>query len=199
MSINQLLTQITRFDSHTNSRGKTGKLPRVLVLSDPARDFDIDHQLARWPKSCVFIERTFGRPVTAKCKRGPLSIRLASCTPRQARANGLDGVHWPQKRAGFRCKSATKGLFETSSAHGGLALAKAARAGFDAILLSTAFKSQSPTATRPLGAIRLAQLCRAFPMASIYALGGINAQTVKKLRNTRIYGVALVSYTNFEN
>jgi thiamine-phosphate pyrophosphorylase len=87
-------------------------------------------------------------------------------------------------------------MIETTSAHGGLAIAKAARLGLDAILVSTAFASRSPSATRPLGAIRLAKLQRAFPHARLYALGGINLTTAKALSRTRICGVALVSFSD---
>jgi thiamine-phosphate pyrophosphorylase len=127
--------------------------------------------------------------------RKPSRQRLATCSPRQARQAKLDGIHWPEKRVKHRKKSAVTGLFETCSAHSGLALAKAARQGFDAILVSTAFQSDSRSATRPLGPIRLALLQRAFPTARIYALGGISVTTAKRLKRAHIYGVALVSFT----
>jgi thiamine-phosphate pyrophosphorylase len=166
----------------------------LLVLSDAARGYDLRLQLGRMPQQAAVIERTFGHDAQKKVKGDGRRLRLATCKPRQARSANLDGVHWPQRRLGLRRKSATRGLVETSSAHNGLAVAKAAQLGLDGILVSTAFSSQSPSATRPLGAIRLARLQRAFPKAKIYALGGITLAKVKSLWRTRIYGVALVSF-----
>lgn len=166
----------------------------MLVLSDDARGFGMDVQMSVWSQETALIERTYGRRAREKDRKNDKGPRLATCTPAQARRAHLDGVHWPQKRLKYRHASKTHGLIETTSAHGGLAVARAARLGVDAILVSTAFASQSPSAKRPLGAIRLARLQRTFPRAKIYALGGINGVNVRALTRTRIYGVALVSY-----
>jgi thiamine-phosphate pyrophosphorylase len=192
MSIAKLLTLLARFESDKASNLDKRRLPRLLVLSDEARGFSLESQVARWPKRVAFIERTYGK--TPQSHRAPGAIQLATCAPRQARRAKLGGLHWPEKSLKRRHLSAIRGLIETTSAHGGLALAKASNAGFDAILVSTAFASDSPSAGRPLGAIRLARMQRAFPAAKIYALGGITLKTIKKLSRTRIYGVALVSF-----
>lgn len=185
----RLLTLLRRLNSGTCA----GRLPPLLVLSDAARGYGLREQLAIMPKGAAAIERTFGQEAQKKGKGD--GLRLATCTPRQARNAKLDGVHWPQKRLGLRRKSATRGLIETTSAHSGLALAKAAKLGLDGILVSTAFSSDSPSATRPLGPIRLARLKRAFPKANIYALGGVTPSKVKSLWRTRICGVAVVSFS----
>ena len=194
MSMQRLLTLLARFNSRATTRAPAGRLPALLVLSDDARGYSLGDQRARWPSGVAFIERTFGRDVHPHVNTDRSRLRLATCTPRAARKNRLDGLHWPQKHIGQRRVSATRGLIETTSAHSGLAIAKAARLNFDAILVSTAFQSDSPSATRPLGAIRLARLQRAFPRAKLYALGGITLATTRQLRRTRISGVALVSF-----
>jgi thiamine-phosphate pyrophosphorylase len=192
MSIAQLLTLLTRFKSHKASHIQIMRLPRLLILSDEARGYGLEVQIARWPTGGAFIERTYGQE--PHLKRGRNIIQLASCTPRQARSAKLDGLHWPEKALKHRHVSASHSLIETTSAHSGLAIAKASRAGFDAVLVSTAFASDSPSASRPLGPIRLARLQRTFPTAKIYALGGISLRTAKRLSRTGIYGVALVSF-----
>jgi thiamine-phosphate pyrophosphorylase len=192
-----LLTLLSRFERRPSACRRSALLSPLLVLSDDARGFGLEGQLSHWPMGAAFIERTYG--AAPRQKHISDTAQLASCTPRQARAAKLDGVHWPQKRLKFRQKSATQGLLETTSSHSGLAIAKASRAGFDAILVSTAFESESPSATRPLGAIRLAILQRMFPSTPIYALGGISLNTIKKLRRTRISGVALVSFKETQN
>jgi thiamine-phosphate pyrophosphorylase len=84
---------------------------------------------------------------------------------------------------------------ETASAHRGLDIAKALGLGVQAVLISTIFVSNSPSAKRPLGAIRLAKIQRAFPSAVLFALGGITQKNAARLRATRIYGIGLVSFS----
>ena len=194
MSMARLLTILARFESRSTPRAQGHHLPRLLVLSDDTRGYPITRQLALWPTGAAFIERTFGRQAHMKAKGSASTVRLATCSPCEARAAKLDGLHWPQKRLAKRVKSSTKGLIETASAHRGLAIATAMRGGIDAILVSTAFASDSPSASSPVGPVRLAMLQRAFPRARLYALGGITHQTAKQLKRTRIYGVGLVSF-----
>lgn len=192
MSMQRLLTLLARFESRRAVHDKRAKLPPLLVLSDDVRGYSIQRQTGRWPEGPAFIERTFGGNVSVAPSQRRLY--LATCMPREARAAKLDGVHWPQRRLAYRRKSATHGLIETYSAHRGLAIALGSKLGFDAILVSTAFVSNSPSAGKPLGAIKLAKLQGAFPKARLYALGGITLATTKRLTRTRICGVALVSF-----
>jgi hypothetical protein len=189
MSMQRLLTSLTRFESR-----RACPLPRVLVLTDTARAYDLERQKETWQAGVAFIERTFGREPSLGDSGDP-NFALATCTPRQARKACLDGIHWPQKRLRYRKRSATKDLIETASAHNGFEIAKAARAGITYILVSTGFDSQSPSARRALGPRRLAILARRFAHCTLFALGGINARNSRALRTTGIYGIALVSFS----
>lgn len=170
-----------------------------MILTDAARGYDLARQAVNCPKEAILIERTFGEKLTPRSDgkgRGP--IRLATVLPRQARAGGLDGVHWPENRLRLRLRSKVGGLIETASAHRGLSIGKAQKLGVRTILISVAFPSQSPSALRPgagraKGAIRLARLQRAFPACDLYGLGGIQAKTTRQLARSGIYGVALIS------
>jgi thiamine-phosphate pyrophosphorylase len=164
-----------------------------LVLTDPGRGFDLARQQAIWPFGAGFIERTFGEPPTPPTS--PSRCYLATCTPRQARALGLNGLHWPQGRLKTRRRCQVTGLVETASAHTGLEIARARAAGIANVLVSPAFASNSPSAKRPLGPHRLAQLARAFPDCTLFALGGVDGDTIASLARSGIYGVALVSFT----
>jgi thiamine-phosphate pyrophosphorylase len=188
MSMQRLLTNLARYERHPAC-----KLPRLIVLTDCQRGFSLAQQQKLWPDSALFIERTFGRAPSKKLpsRRG---LQLATTTPRLARAAALDGVHWPQQRLSARHHSACAGLIETASAHNGLEIAKAVRAGVQLILISTAFPSHSPSAKRALGPHRLAILARRFPQCTLFALGGIDASNSKLLRTTGIYGIGLVSF-----
>lgn len=173
--------------------------PRLVVLTDAARGYDVAHQVAVCPVDSMLIERTFGqRPTAPSGHRGGGPKRLATVPPRLARQIRLDGVHWPEKRLRLRHRSKTCGLIETASAHRGLSIGRAQRMGIRAILVSVAFPSQSPSANAPgagriKGPIRLALLQRAFPTCELYALGGIQAKTTRQLARSDLYGVALIS------
>lgn len=185
----RLLAALRRFEKPVRSG-----LPRLIVLSDQSRGYDLGRQLADCPPWAILIERTYGAVPGRRdgyVKQGPL--RLATTSARASRRASLDGVHWPEKRLKKRCRSAMAGLIETASAHRGLSIAKARQQGITHILVSVAFPSRSPSAGRPRGPIRLALLQRAFPDCAIYALGGITGSTVIRLTRTGLAGVALIS------
>jgi thiamine-phosphate pyrophosphorylase len=186
MSIRPLLKVLARFESR-----QTCALPRILVLTDAARGYDIARQRQAWPHQVCFIQRTYGKP-PSPAARG--EMHLATCSAKQARQAGLNGIHWPQHRLRLRCASQIGDLLETASAHNGLEIARARALGIRCILVSTVFESASPSAKRPLGPLRLAGLARAFPDCSLFALGGITDKSARTLLGTGAYGIALVSY-----
>ena len=173
--------------------------PRLVMLTDDARGYDLARQASVCPPEAILIERTYGKKATrVSASNVPRSIRLATVWPREARQVGLDGVHWPEKRLQLRRRSQVGGFIETASAHRGLSIAKAQKLGIRAILISVAFTSQSPSATklgagRAKGPIRLALLQRAFPACNLYGLGGIHAKSTRRLARSGLYGVALIS------
>ena len=61
----------------------------------------------------------------------------------------------------------------------------------DLAFVSTAFPSESPSAGRPMGAFRLAAFAQCSDMP-VYALGGINTRTVKRLEKLGVSGVGAI-------
>jgi thiamine-phosphate pyrophosphorylase len=183
-----LLTTLARFEN-----AQACALPRLLVLTDEARGYGLDAQLKKWPRGAAFVERTYGKPPTRASYRTKGPLRLATTTPRLAREAGLNGVHWPAARLKHRKACLMGGLIETASAHTGLEIARVRQLGLDGVLISTAFSSNSPSAGRPMGPCRIAFLARMFPNVPLFALGGVNPRTAKRLIKTGLYGVALVS------
>ncbi|MET0294502.1 MAG: thiamine phosphate synthase, partial [Phenylobacterium sp.] len=100
------------------------------------------------------------------------------------------GVHLPERMASRAgpLRRARPDWIVTAAAHSGRA-ARAADA--DAVVLSPAFASRSPSAGRPLGPLRLAQRIRS-AAKPVYALGGINPRTAPRLLLTRAGGLAAV-------
>ncbi|WP_304169041.1 thiamine phosphate synthase, partial [Phenylobacterium aquaticum] len=58
-------------------------------------------------------------------------------------------------------------------------------------VVSAVFPSASPSAGKPLGPVRLAAIVRR-ATAPVYALGGINNKTARRLLPTGVIGIAAV-------
>ncbi|GIU66372.1 thiamine phosphate synthase [Candidatus Phycosocius spiralis] len=185
MSMERLLASLNQFRKPVK-RG----VPRLIVLTDAGRGYDLSRQSAILPKGAWLIERTFGHSATPNHGKAQ---RLATVTPLQARQAKLTGLHWPEKRLRLRKRSQSGSLIETASAHRGLTLGLGFQRGITVFLVSTVFRSDSPSAKAPKGPLRMALLQRAFPACLIFALGGVHSKTIKRLINTEIYGVAVVS------
>ena len=106
---------------------------------------------------------------------------------------GADGVHLPERlmRLAPSLRRAHPGWLITTAAHSRRALATAARLKLDAALLSSAFESVSPSAAKPLGAIRISQWARAARLPVI-ALGGVDARTARRLLGSGAAGLAAI-------
>ena len=104
-----------------------------------------------------------------------------------------DGVHLPQRaadRAGT-IAALRRRFLVTAAAHGLPAALRARRAGADALVVSPVFASVSASAARPLGVPRFTTLIRRAG-APAYALGGVNAKTVRRLKGSGAVGLAAI-------
>jgi thiamine-phosphate pyrophosphorylase len=156
------------------------KLPRAFFVTDPVRTNDILAIANRLPRGFGIVWRHFGAAdrleaghrLARLCRRRGL-VLLVSADPALAARIGAHGVHWPEARLrGMRLKPA--GMIETAAAHSQRAIYRAAQLGVDAVIVSPVFPSRSPSATKPLGALRFRQMARAASLP-VYALGGLNA------------------------
>ncbi len=172
--------------------------PSLLFFTDPARTPDPEAVAGRLPRGAGIVFRGFGDPGAPA-----RAARLAAI----ARARGLilligqdaalalrvraHGVHLPERlahRAG-PLKRAHPRWIVTVAAHS-LRAARRARAA-DAVVLSPALPSASPSAGAPLGPARLATLVR-LAGRPVYALGGITNETARRLRDAGLVGLAAV-------
>ena len=133
-----------------------------------------------------------GRRLVRAARRRGLLI-LAGADAGLAARIGADGVHLPERSAGAAAgvKRARPGWIVTAAAHRNSAIVRARRSGADAVFVSPVFSSASPSAGRALGSLRFASLIRGSGLA-VYALGGINARTVRRLTRTGAVGVAAI-------
>ncbi|MBL8549908.1 MAG: thiamine phosphate synthase [Hyphomonadaceae bacterium] len=171
-------------------------LPPLLFLTDPARTPDPVAVAARLPPGAGVIYRHFGAE-----DRFAVAFRLRKVTRARggmlligggdfelARKVRADGVSVPERL--MRTRPAWSGLV-LAAAHSRAALARAKALGMGGALLSPVFPSRSPSAGRPLGALKAGLLARQAGMP-VYALGGVNHRTAARLIGRGFAGLAAV-------
>jgi thiamine-phosphate pyrophosphorylase len=181
-------------------RSPARSLPPLLFVTDPERTPEPWLAAARLPRGSGIVFRGFGRAdaletglrLKAVARQRGL-VLLAGTDPRLAQLIGADGVHLPQRLAHMAgaITRARPGWLVTAAAHDLPAALTAARAGAHAVLVSPVFESRSPSAARPLGALRFAALVGAAPIP-VYALGGVNGRTAVRLITSGAAGIAAV-------
>ena len=176
-------------------------MPSLLFFTDPVRTPDPEAIARRLPRGAAIVLRAFGaadaeargaRLADIARSRG-LKLLIGADAGLAARL-GADGVHLPQRLAhlGRRLRAAHPGWIITAAAHSNLAARRALAAGADAVVVSTAFASASPSAGPPLGPIRMAILVRRAG-GPVYALGGVTDDTAGRLRGAGLVGLAAVA------
>jgi thiamine-phosphate pyrophosphorylase len=83
------------------------------------------------------------------------------------------------------------GWIITAAAHTPRAARRGLAWGADAVVVSAIFPSSSPSAGSPIGPLRLAQIVRQAG-GPVYALGGINDETARRLLPAGVVGLAAV-------
>lgn len=172
-------------------------LPALLFFTDPVRTPEPETIAETLPPGSAIVYRHFGA-ADAEAQAGRLlhiarrnGLRLLlGADVALARRIGADGVHLPEVMAhqAGGLKRTHPAWIVTSAAHS-LAAARASRA--DAVVVSAAFPSRSPSAGAALGPIRLAGLVRSAGRR-VYALGGVNEKTARRLRDAGLIGLAAV-------
>jgi thiamine-phosphate pyrophosphorylase len=177
-------------------RGKT--LPRLFFFTDPIRVPDPEAVARRLPRGAGIVYRAFGAPDAvargrrlARIARRRGLLLLTGADAGLAARIGADGVHLPERSAGSAAglRRARPGWIVSCAAHSAVAIVRARRAGANAVFLSPVFESASPSAGRPLGGLRFAQLVRGARLP-VYALGGVDARTARQIARSGAAGLA---------
>lgn len=163
------------------------ELPPAWFLTDPGRTPDPDTVAAGLPLGWGVIYRHFGaadrREMAAEladlCHRRGL-VLLIGADPALARDAGADGVHWPGRMAGEARRWEGQFRLQTASAHGRRELARLDGLPIDAALVSVVFPSNSASAGRAMGAMRLRRLS-AVAGLPVYGLGGVNPDNARRI------------------
>lgn len=195
------LDQLWRLSKAAQSREARARgLPPLWFMTDRARVADQVGVAATLPKGAGVILRDYDAPDRARlarelaeiCRRRSLLFLVAG-DERLAASAGADGLHLPQWQARRiaairRCHPS---WLITTAAHDRIALRRAALAGADAAFLSPVFPTRSHPDAPSLGSVRFAALVRSTDMP-VYALGGVDTETIDRLRPAGIAGVAAI-------
>jgi len=179
-------------------------LPSIILMTDTVRLPDPCAAVRHLPPGSAVILRHYddpGRAALARrlariCRQARVRLLIAGDW-RLALAVGADGVHVPEwaARRGPIAWGGTgekrPGFLVTAAAHSPAAMARAAQNGADAVLLSPVFPTASHPGAKSLGPLRFALWCRRSPIP-VYALGGINAKTVRRLKGSGFAGIAAI-------
>lgn len=175
-------------------------LPNLIFMTDSDRVDDPVSTLRHLPRGTMVVFRDY---------EAADRERLAQQVVRAAKARGLkvliagdwrlawrlraDGVHLPEHMSGLAgaIKMRRTNWVVTSAAHSATAAQKAARAGVDAVLLSPVFPTQSHIGAPHLGRLGLLKV-QAQTALPIFALGGVNSKTARRLHGTRLQGFAAI-------
>jgi thiamine-phosphate pyrophosphorylase len=176
-------------------RGLRKALPPLQFFTDPARTPDPVAVARRLPRGSGVVLRTFGaadaeaqaRALKAVARTRGLKLLIGQDAV-LARRIGADGVHLPERLAhqAGPLRRGRRDWIVTAAAHSRRAVLAA---DADAVVVSPAFLSRSPSAGTPLGPLRLARLARG---RAAYALGGVDNKTARRLIDAGLIGLAAV-------
>lgn len=177
-------------------------LPACILIVERARLADPGPAIAKLPRGSVVILRDYGAADRAAyaarlarlCRSRRLRLLVAGDV-RLALAVGAHGLHLPE---GAACSGDRRwrlwrkpGWLVTAAAHSPRAVARARRAGADALLLSPVFATVSHPGATPLGSLRFAAWARQ-ERVPVYALGGMTAATTRRLAGSGAAGIAAI-------
>ena len=113
--------------------------------------------------------------------------------PALAAKLGAHGAHFPEQKYALaaRWRVRRPDWMLTCAAHSLHACTRAARIGADAVFLAPVFATLSHPGRGCIGPLRLRSITNLLDMP-IYALGGVDAHTAKRLAGARLTGLAAI-------
>ena len=173
------------------------RLPSILLMTDDTRAADWAEAVRALPRGSAVIVRhrepkareALARQLRAVTRAVGVLLLIAD-DPALAVRVRADGAHVPEARAamlpGLRARHPRWLL--TCSAHNVAAVRRGAVA--DAVVVSPVFQTASHKGRSELGMARFASLAR--HALGVYALGGVDEKTIRRLVAHRIVGIGLI-------
>lgn len=199
-SMNEGQAKLARHARALNTRHAQGRaLPAIVLMTDDTRDADWIQAVSALPRGSAVIVRHRDARLRAElalrlrpvCRAGRVALLVADDAALAQRI-AADGVHLPERHVarvqGLRSRN--RGWLVTCAAHSAAAVQRARAAGADAVFVSPVFPTASHPDRAALGTVRFAALANA-PIG-IYALGGVETKTIRRLVAQRIVGIGLI-------
>ena len=175
-------------------------LPPLILMTDQLRLRDPIAVARVLPKGAAIILRhtdADARASLAECliriARERALLMLVAGDAALAARLGCDGLHLPEARApeAAHWKALHPSWLITAAAHSARGVGTAARSRCDAVLLAPAFPTRSHIERAAFGVSRFRFVAERAALP-IYALGGVNAQTVRRFAGARLAGIAAI-------
>ena len=180
------------------SRRKPCRLPPFIFMSDPKLIPNLPTVAQRLPRKAAIIYRHFGKSdrLEEAKKLRQITFKnqqqlLIGADPDLAIQVGADGVHFKRDKSlthpkiwRARCPQwiVTMAGIKSGQYSADLSI-------LDGLLVSSVFKSQTPSAGLPIGVKAFTNYTKTLD-CPVFALGGINARTAPKLIHSGAYGLA---------
>ena len=198
--MNKDQAKLTRQARALNMRHARGRaLPAIVLMTDDQRAVDWLAAVAALPRSSAVIVRhrdgaqreRLARQLRPLCRARGVALLVADDAALAVRV-GADGVHLPEryvaKLPGVRARN--KRWLITCAAHNAAAVRRSRALRADAVFVSPVFATASHPERAGLGVVRFAALTA--ERARIYALGGVDTKTIRRLSAHRIVGIGLI-------
>jgi thiamine-phosphate pyrophosphorylase len=184
----------------TLHRAAQSALPALVLLTDDQRLPDPRAAILALPRGSLVVLRA--REESRRIALAHLIVRparerglrwIVADDPELAARTGADGAHFPERKIAMAAHWRTRrpSWLITGAAHSLGACQRAAAWGVDAVLLGPVFPTESHPARPHLGSVRVRIIARAARVA-VYALGGIDAQTARRLDSACLAGLAAI-------
>jgi len=172
------------------------KIPHLWLFTDDIKTSNLQKLLAIIPKNTGVVIRNYLSKDRSKIieeirkisKRKNLKLLVGE---KQKRIRDINGLHLPKWY--YQRRKMNKKQILSISAHGIIDKRRIINSKADLIFLSPIFRTSSHPYSRPLGTIKFGLIARQFSKPVI-ALGGINKNNIKKLKNLPIEGVAGIDF-----
>ena len=176
-------------------------LPPLILMTDQTRLRDPVAAARALPQGALAIvlrhgdaaqRAVLGERLCAIARERGLFLLIAGDPALAARLN-CRGLHLPEARTreAAHWKALHPSWLITAAAHSARGVGTAARSGADAVLLAPAFATLSHIARVSFGVCRLRFVAQG-SLVPVYALGGVNELTVRRLAGARLAGIAAI-------
>jgi len=196
---------LTEISKELNRQSGFEGMPNVIFMTDRHAQPYPEHIISKLPKNSMVILRDYddenraelGRALGYICKANAIKFIVGGDFTLSLMLEA-DGVHLPETMISEaeHIRKERPEHFISAAVHNEEAIKRAFDFDIDTVLLGPVFPTHSHPETfddpvRVIGPDQLAKMCRKYPIP-IYALGGVNIDTIKQLGDTGAAGIAAI-------